>query len=53
VKILTITISDENHARLEELKRIKDFDNNAEALAWMIETSHKQAVKQKLEEAKD
>ena len=52
MKILTVTISDENHSRLEEIKSMLRLNNNAEAVKWMIEESHKQAVKQKLEEAK-
>ena len=53
MKILTVTISDQNHARLEEIKSMKSFGNNAEALEWMIEVSHKEAVNQKMKSIKE
>jgi predicted CopG family antitoxin len=35
-KILTITISDEAHAKLREIKRSHQFNNNAELLEFLI-----------------
>ena len=37
LKILTVTISDDAHAKLEEIKTKHGFNNNAEALEWIIQ----------------
>jgi predicted CopG family antitoxin len=36
LKILTITISDDAHSKLENIKKRHRFGNNAEALEWII-----------------
>ena len=46
-KILTITISDDAHAKMEVIKKRCDFNNNAELLEYMInEISKSQAVQE-------
>ena len=51
MKILTVTISDQIHSKLEEIKEIKHFGNNAEALEWLIEEGFKQVIQAKVKEA--
>lgn len=48
MKILTVTISDSSHSKLEEVKEIKHFGNNAEALEWLIEQGFKQVIETKV-----
>lgn len=50
-KILTVTISDSSHSKFEEVKEIKHFGNNAEALEWLIQEGFKQVIQEKVKEA--
>ena len=43
-KMLNATIPDDAHNLLEQIKKLKEFANNAEALTWIIRHTAKEIL---------
>ena len=50
MKNLGVAITDEIDLKLDEIMRIKNFKNRADAVEWLIQTGFEKLIKEKVKE---